>query len=146
MYVWFKMLSAISCTYYLYAGCFPSIMCTPVFFSTTSWSPVKICVWQVLVCDVSMMFNRTAFTKKQKTKKIAWKEKKLHVLINFCFSGLLIYFYFFRSKSGLHQFFWWIVNKILINIFVSFGSFVNLIWFCKQVSFKVIVLAKCKIV
>jgi hypothetical protein len=31
----------------------------------------------VLVCDVSMMFNRTAFTKKQKTKKIAWKEKKI---------------------------------------------------------------------
>ena len=132
--------------YYLYAGCFPSIMCTPVFFSTTSWSPVKICVWQVLVCDVSMMFNRTAFTKKKKKKKlhgkkkkkklhgkkkkkkkIAWKKKKMHVLINFCFSGLLIYFYFFRSKSGLHQFFWRIVNKILINIFVCFGSFVNLI-------------------
>jgi hypothetical protein len=47
-------------------------------------------------------------------------EKKMHVLINFCFSGLLIYFYFFRSKSGLHQFFWRIVNKILINIFVSY--------------------------
>ena len=134
--------------YYLYAGYFPSKMCTPVFFSTTSWSPVKICVWQVLVCDVSMMFNRTAFTKNKKQKKIAWKKKKrkLHVLIYFCFSGLLIYFYFFRSKSGLHQFFWRIVNKILINIFVWFGSFVNLIWFCKQVSFKVIVLAKCKIV
>ena len=145
--------------YYLYAGYFPSKMCTPVFFSTTSWSPVKICVWQVLVCDVSMMFNRTAFTKKKK-KKFAWKKKKLHekkkeklhgkrklhVLIYFCFSGLLIYLYFFRSKSGLHQFFWRIVNKILINIFVWFGSFVNLIWFCKQVSFKVIVLAKCKIV
>jgi hypothetical protein len=137
--------------YYLYAGYFPSKMCTPVFFSTTSWSPVKICVWQVLVCDVSMMFNRTAFTKKKKNcmekkkRKIAWK-RKLHALIYFCFSGLLICFYFFRSKSGLHQFFWRIVNKILINIFVWFGSFVNLIWFCKQVSFKVIVLAKCKIV
>ena len=43
----------------------------------------------MLVCDVSMMFNRTAFTKKkkklhgkkkklhEKKKKIAWKEKFL---------------------------------------------------------------------
>jgi hypothetical protein len=37
------------------------------------------------------------------------KKKKLYVLINLCFSGILIYFCFFRSKSGLQQYFWQII-------------------------------------
>ena len=64
-----------------------------------------------------------------KKKKNCMKKNKKNcmLLINFCFSGLLIYFYFFRSKSGLHQYFWQIVKLFKINIFVCFGSFVNLI-------------------
>ena len=54
-------------------------MCTLAFFSpTTTWSPVKIHVWQVLVCDVIVRCkNRDAFIKKTKTKT-KQKQKKLH--------------------------------------------------------------------
>ena len=43
-----------------------------IFSPTISWSPVKIHVLQVLVCDVSMMQKQRCFYKKNKT--IAWKK------------------------------------------------------------------------
>ena len=49
---------------------------SPFFPPTTSWSPVKIHVWQVLVCDASMMQKQRCFYKK--TKKKQKKQKKLH--------------------------------------------------------------------
>ena len=94
-----------------------------IFSPTTTWSPVKMHVWQVLVCDVIVWCkNRDAFIKKtkknkKKTKKLhEKKKKKLHVLISFCFSGILIYFCFFRSKSGLQQYFWQIVKLIFLFV------------------------------
>jgi uncharacterized ion transporter superfamily protein YfcC len=57
--------------------------------------------------------------KKKKKKKKNFnkkKKKKLHVLISFCFSGIIIYFCFFSCKSGLQQYFWQIVKLIFLFV------------------------------
>ena len=78
-----------------------------IFFPTISCSPVKIHVWQVLVCDVSMMQKHRCFykkkkklhEKKKKKKKIAWgkkKKKKKNACINqllfFRYTNLFLFF------------------------------------------------------
>jgi len=66
----------------------------------------------------------------------------MHVLISFCFSGILIYFCFFRSKSGLHQYFWQIVKLFRINflllVFSKFNIFLKLNLISGDIFFKVI--------
>ena len=69
--------------------------------------------------------KKTKKLHEKKKQKIAWREKKkkkkkkkkkLHVLISFCFSGIIIYFCFFSCKSGLQQYFWQIVKLIFLFV------------------------------
>jgi hypothetical protein len=51
------------------------------------------------------------------------KNKKIACTISFYFSGILIYFCFFRSKSGLHQYFWKINILFVLLQIIVFGFF-----------------------